>query len=88
MWKHRNLSIIGKICIVNTLITSLSAYRLVVLPTPEENFFKKYRQIVLEFMWNQKPAKIGYHKLIQDYESEGLRLIDLHTKAITIKITI
>ena len=48
-WKDRNVTIFGKVTIVNTLINSLSAHKLMALPTPPKSFFVKYKTKIIEF---------------------------------------
>ena len=79
-WIKRNLTIIGKITVVNTLINSLFIHKLTVLPTPEDIFFQRYRRIVSNFLWNGRVAKISYDKLVQDYHGLGLKMVDLKAK--------
>ena len=50
-WSSRNLSILGKIVIVNTLINTLFIHKLLCLPTPPHSFFKKYKSLVIDFIW-------------------------------------
>ena len=42
------------------------------------------KKIVLDFLWDGKPAKIAYSTLIQSIENGGLKLIDLKSKVIEI----
>ena len=41
MWRKRNLSLFGKVQVVNSLVASLFTYRLAVLPTPLRAFLKE-----------------------------------------------
>ena len=84
-WTNRNLSWMGKISVINSLIVSLFSYQLAVLPFPSSSFFQKYKQIVLEFLWGTAPSKISYAKIIQNYENGGLKFIDLPSKIVALK---
>ena len=84
-WRHRGLTTIGRICIVNTLVSSLLSHKLAILPYPPPEFFKKYKTIILDFIWNKRRHKIRYEKLIQDYDNGGLKLIDTEAKMIALK---
>ena len=59
-WQHRGLTTMGRICIANSLIASLLSQKLAVLPMPDENFFKKYKKIVLDFIWKKGMHKVQY----------------------------
>ena len=60
-------------------------HKFLALPTPDQSFFKQYKQIILEFIWDNKPARISYNHLIQQYDKMGLKLGDLATKNFTLK---
>ena len=75
----------GKICIINALVASLFMQKLAVLPLPADSFFKQYKDIILEFLWEGKAHKVSYNKIIQDYTNGGLKLVDLRAKAIALK---
>ena len=75
----------GKICIINTLITSQIMHKLAILPFPTESFIKKYKHMILSFLWGNGVHKISYEKLTQDYPNGELRLFDIQKKAIAMK---
>ena len=41
-WEHRNLTILGKITVVNSLINTIFLHIMLALPSPPECFFKLY----------------------------------------------
>ena len=84
-WKNRNLTVLGKVTVVNSLLQSLFLHKLMSLPTPPDLFFKMYEHIITEFIWEGRIPKIAYRKLIQDYNRLGLKLIDLKTKELSLK---
>ena len=65
VWAKRNITLLGKITVINSLVLSLLMYPMAVMPTPPETFFTKMRQIVTHFIWNGRPPRIKYVKLIQ-----------------------
>ena len=79
-WTHRSLSLQGKIVVINNLVASQLVYKFMSLPTPDAAFFKKYKQIILQFLWGDKPHRIKYQCLIQNYNKSGLKLIDIESK--------
>ena len=84
-WAHRNLTPIGKVTVLNSLISSLLVHKLSALPLPTKQFFDRYKKRITEFLWNSKPAKIVYSKLIQNYDRLGLKLVDLEIKDVALK---
>lgn len=55
-WTTRNLTLIGRICIVKTLAISKLVYNTSVLKAPP-NFAEKVNDICFKFIWNFKPDK-------------------------------
>ena len=86
-WAHRGLSLIGKIQVVNTLVASLFVYKMMVLPTIPANIVKKLDNIIREFIWNKKKAKIAYTTLQNPKPSGGLNLVSLTKKDKALKAT-
>ena len=79
-WQKRNLSLLGKVTIANTLLLTQAIYKLQVLPIPK-NFAVKFRKCITQFLWDQKPARIKYDQLIQTKDNGGLGLQDIHAKS-------
>ena len=84
-WVNRQLMLIGKITVINTLVNSLFTYKFLCIITPPSSFFVKYKAIITKFLWNGQPLKIAYKKLIQDHSKLGLKLIDLQMKNLALK---
>ena len=84
-WKERNLTLMGKIVVINTLVSTIFIHKLLALPDPLEIFYKEYKQLVLDFIWDSKIPKIKYDRLIQRYENLGIKLIDMEIKNVALK---
>ena len=65
LWKHRKLSVIGKIEIINNLAASMLSYLFMMLPTPDQFFFKFIKGLFRDFLWDDKVPKIRWEKLMQ-----------------------
>lgn len=85
-WKCRKLSLKGKITVVNTLALPPLFYLASIIWVPER-VIKEVKQIITDFIWDGKPAKIAYNVLIQNISKGGLKLIDLETKIKALKVT-
>ena len=86
-WRKRNLSLIGKTNVVNTLIGSLFVYKMAVLPNIPEKIICKVENEITNFIWNDKKPKIALKTLKTSKECGGAGLIDLRKKEIAIKIS-
>ena len=84
-WSTRTQTIRGKITVINCLINTLFIHKFLALPSPPEGFFRIFRQMVTKYFWGDKPPKIAYTKLIQDYDRLGLKLVDLRIKDLALK---
>ncbi len=78
IWKQRTLTIKRKITIVNTLVLSPLIYVSSLIDTPPEAL-KVIHDIIQNFIWEGKTAKIAQNILIKNIEQGGLKL-PLHNK--------
>ena len=56
-WSTRSLTLIGKVCVINTLIASLCNYKLMVLPSIPEDMLKQIERDMRNFIWSGKKSK-------------------------------
>ena len=63
LWTTRNLTLIGRICIVKTLAISKLVYNTSVFTMPP-NFTDKVNDICFKFIWNFKPDKVKRQTII------------------------
>lgn len=75
-WSHRNLTWIGKITIIKTLCLSKINYAISSLEIPN-GFIKQVKDMLEQFLWSKKPARIKNRVLYNDYDYGGLRMINL-----------
>lgn len=80
VWQQRNLNIMGKIVLINSLMMSITVYKILMTVFPPEEFSLKFKQKILRFLWDDKPPRIRYSKIILSKEDGGMNLIDLQTK--------
>ena len=86
VWKMRNLSLKGKITIINSLALAPLIYLSSVIDTPSR-VYKEVRHLVVDFLWNGKPPKIAYKVLTQDISKGGLKLCDFEIKVNALLLT-
>ena len=86
-WKRRNLSILGRISIVNTLVASLFVYKMTVLPNIPENLIVQIEKDIINFIWSGRKPKISKLILCTNKSCGGAELVDLRTKEKSLKIT-
>ena len=86
-WHYRQLSLTGKIMIVNTLVASIYMYLLQVLPDPSEEFYMQHDEMVTQYLWgkNKKP-KISMITLKAAKISGGRKLVDIPKRIKSLKL--
>ena len=85
-WHNRNLSLIAKVNVVNTLIGSLFVYKMSVLPRIPESVVKRLENIIMNFIWSNRKPKIALKTLQSSKDSGGLGLVNLRKKDDSLKI--
>jgi hypothetical protein len=86
MWQGRNLSLKGRITIINSLIIPKILYPASMIYTSKETI-KELKTVITNFIWKNKTAKIAYNTLIQPIEEGGLRLIDVGAKTVALQLS-
>lgn len=86
-WKMRELTLRGKVLVLNALMLPKMWYVLGVTPMPRW-ISKRIKAVVLKFLWDSKPSKIAYETIIGDVKDGGLGLQDpeLKKKSFRVKI--
>ena len=85
IWKMRDLSLIRKVLICNSLISSLFTYKLSVLQTIPAEIVKEYENLIKNFIWGRK-AKIPLKVLQCSKEDRGLTLTNIQKRDIALKV--
>lgn len=84
-WNSRNLTPIGKITVIKTLIVPKINHLILTLPNPLLEFIRSFERKLFKFIWNEKPDKIKRSTVIQGYENAGLNMIDFENFTIALK---
>lgn len=84
-WWNRNLSLKGKVVLINSLLISILQYPCTCTATPTR-VYVEFKAIVTDFLWNHGRNKVAYNLMIQDIQEGGLRLADLETRIRVIHI--
>jgi hypothetical protein len=84
VWRKRNLTIYGKSMVINTLAISKLVYNALILPNPENTFFKEATKIIFNFLWRKKD-RIKRNTLIGKIEEGGIGIVDIESKFLAAK---
>ena len=86
-WRHRHLSLLGKCVIINSLVTSLFIYKMMVLPNLTDAQHRQIKEKMDNFLWEGKKPKITQKILCLNKKTGGLQLTDLKLRQHAIKMT-
>ena len=75
-WIGRSLTLIGKTLLINSLMSSMLIYPMMVLPIVSDNQIKRINTIFETFLWKGRKPKIPLSVLQRDKFEGGLRLTD------------
>ena len=79
IWSQRNLSLKGKVTIINNLALAPLIYVSSVTTTPTKAI-TEINNIIQNFLWKNKNEKISQKSLIQNIDNGGLKLCHFQTK--------
>ena len=77
-WSARNLTLVGKIAILKSLVVSQIVYLLSSSPSPP-GVIKEINCLLYDFLWDSKGDKIKRTEMINEYNKGGLKMIDLQS---------
>ena len=86
-WKHRQLSLTGKVQIFNSLIASLYVYKMSVLANMPEKYVMLIEKMLEEFLWNGRRAKIPLKRLYALWQEGGYNLVNIRIKDESLKFS-
>ena len=78
-WLNRTLTIYGKITVVKTLALSKLSHLPLVLPKLSSNKLKVIENMIFDFIWDNKPAKVAKDHAKLSEKAGGLGLTDIQT---------
>lgn len=86
LWHEKDLSLIGKVVVINALMGSLVNYQLNNMPLLTSKQIQKTERIFKDFLWGKsKRSKIALKKLYNTKEWGGLKLVDIQSKDFALK---
>lgn len=84
-WERRNLTLKGKVVVVNALLWSKLWYVLSVVQLPQY-IYKRMRKIVLRFLWGTGRPMVAYDTLIGKVGDGGLGLLDPYVRMKSLRV--
>lgn len=87
IWSKRQLTPLGRIAVLKSLILSKLIYLWMLLPNPPDNIIDDIQSSILSFIWNKKNDKIKRNTAFQNIENGGIGIPDLRNFIKGLKIT-
>ena len=81
-WSARNLTVLGKIAILKSLVV----FQIVYLLSSSPGVIKEINCLLYDFLWDSKGDKIKRTEMINEYNKGGLKMIDLQSFNESLKI--
>ena len=77
MWNKRNLTVLGKITVVKTILLSKLTHLLipVSLPSPNKVYIKALETMLYNHIWGSKTDRISRNQITKDYKEGGCRMV-------------
>ena len=86
-WQKRNLTPIGRITIIKTLIISQLNHMFISLPISSNNTISDINKLMFNFIWENKNDKIKRDITVLGYDYGGLKIPELTTYISSLKLT-
>ena len=76
-WSKRDLTPLGRITVIKTLIISKIIHFLIALPSPSDKLLKQINSMFFSFIWNGQPDKIKRNVSALNVINGGLGMVDI-----------
>ena len=86
-WNKRNMTPLGKITIIKTLIISKLTHLFINLPDPPPRLLKELDETIFRFLWGGNTHKVKKSIMCKSYEYGGYKMVDIYTFISTLKIS-
>ena len=86
-WYLRKLTLMGKITVINSLVSSMLVYKMLVLPKMSVEQHRKLKEMMNKFIWKGRKPKIALNKLQCNKCHGGLGLVQFENKHIALMLT-
>ena len=85
-WKKRNLTVLGRVVVIKSLVLPKLSYVAQMLPNPDKEFIKEVNNMFYKYVWNDKPDRVKRNQFVQNYENGGVKMPDVESHINALKI--
>ena len=87
VWVKRQLTPLGRVAILKSLILSKLTHLWLFLPNPPDAFFQTCQNLCYKFIWNNKPDKISRKVAHRNVKAGGIGIPDVKTFVLSLKLS-
>ena len=87
LWVKRNLTVLGRITIVKSLLLPYFNYYIMTLPLPTQEYIDRVNSLFFRFVWKNKPDRVSRRQLVQGYAEGGLKMVDFSKHCSALKVS-
>ena len=87
IWSKRNLTPLGKITVVKSILLPKLTHLFTSLPRPKSDIVDLLQNMLYKFIWSNKRDRISRKTMIQDYKAGGCRMTDIDSFIKSLKLT-
>ena len=88
IWSKRDLTLLGKVTIIKSLILSQFTYLAIPLPRPNKELIARLNTLIFHFLWGCKRDKVKRDVITRSREEGGLGLIYPYDFILSLKLTL
>ena len=86
-WNKRNLTPVGKIAVVKSLILPVLNHLFIALPNPSIEIIKDIEAMLYTFIWKSSVNRVKKDIMQKKYQEGGLKMINIHSFILALKST-
>ena len=86
-WSKRNLTPIGRITVIKTLVIPKLIHLFSALPNPDDKYILNLNRLFFNFIWQKPIGNVKRETVVREYSEGGLKMIHLKTFLNSIKAT-
>ena len=85
LWSKRNLSVMGKVVVVKSILLSKLTYVASALPNPDNSMLTKLNSLFYKFLWGGSD-RIKRLQMIQNFNQGGVKMVDVFSYVKSLKL--
>ena len=87
IWLKRQITPLGRVAILKSLILSKLVYLWILLPNPPDNQIDELQKSIFRFVWGNKNDRINRNASVQNIENGGIGIPDVRQYIKSLKLT-